>query len=350
MQRYFLFYNELDVPIYPVIQAPQAASGCSNPGDLTQLRIYVNDKKKGTGVPKGGMVRVNIPKDKPCPSGGFYNAARILVFLADVNQFEARLKDGAQKGTDLKVPWAKDICANDDDADPACWVALASGPYLPDAPAQLLEYTIISQVGNAKSTKDQNDPDGISVLDFDVSYVDDAYLPVAMAVDGGITAYMGSKLSLDAFSKRLTGFLNTPSADWSEFAAYTPVNYPNAIFSSLVPNRIDKLPSGQQRHRVHEEKRGRHHLDLGLLPLPEAVGRQSPVLPEAGRHDEQPDVRLPERRRRPLLPGAAEWRLSRRALGVLRHRQFHHRQDLAQWVLTDDVDPDEARQEFHAKP
>ena len=243
MQRYFLFYNELSTPVYPVIQAPQA-SNCSSVDDNTLLRIYVNAGKKGAGVPPKTQVRVNVPKDQPCAKGGFYDAARILVFLADVTKFEALLSDGAQKGNDLKVPWAKDICANDNDADPACWVGLASGAYLPDAPAQLLEYTIISQVGNAKSTKDQNDPDGISVLDFDVSYVDDAYLPVSMAVDGGITAYMGSKLSLAAASPRLTSFLNNPDSHWSEFAAYTPLNYPTAVFSGLVPNRIDKLPSG----------------------------------------------------------------------------------------------------------
>lgn len=122
------------------------------------MRIYVNDKKKGAGVPTGGVVRVNIPKDQPCPKGGFYDAARILIFVADVKQFEALLADGAQRGNELKVSWAKDICANDNDADPACRVALAGGAYLPDAPAQLLEYAIISQVGNAQSTKDQNDP------------------------------------------------------------------------------------------------------------------------------------------------------------------------------------------------
>ncbi|HEY4081222.1 MAG TPA: hypothetical protein VGM81_11015, partial [Burkholderiaceae bacterium] len=215
MQRYFLFYNELPTTIYPVIQAPQA-SNCGNLSDTTLIRIYVNDRKKGAGVPSGGVVRVNVPKDQPCPKGGFYDAARILIFIADVTKFEALLADGAQKGNDLKVPWAKEICANDNDADPACWVALAGGAYLPDAPAQLLEYTIISQVGNAKSIKDQNDPDGISVLDFDVSYVDDAYLPATMAVDGGITAYMGSKLALGTsattgtFAERLTSFLNNP--------------------------------------------------------------------------------------------------------------------------------------------
>jgi hypothetical protein len=250
MQRYFIFYNELPVPIYPVIQAPQASNCSTDSKDKTLLRIYVNDKVKGAGVPKGGMVKVNIPKEQPCPKGGFYDAARILIFIADVTKFEALLSDGAQKGNDLHVPWAKDICANANDADPACWVALASGAYLPDAPAQLLEYTIISQVGNAKSPINQNDPNGISVLDFDVSYVDDAYLPAAMTIDGGITPYMGSKLPLgdstteNTFANRLTKFLNDPNSYWSQFAAYTALNYPTAVFSGLVPNRIDKLPSG----------------------------------------------------------------------------------------------------------
>jgi len=249
MQRYFIIYNELTTPIYPVISAPQS-SNCSAKGDTTALRIYVNDRKRGAGIPPGGSVRVKVPKSQPCAKGGFYDSARILIFYADVNKFEALLSDGAQKGVDLKVPWAKDICANDDDNDPACWVALAGGAYLPDAPAQLLEYTIISQVGNSASTKNQNDPDGTSVLDFDVSYVDDAYLPVAMAVGGGITAYMGSKLALGTsampgtFAERLTSFLNDPDSKWSGFAAYTPLNYPSAVFSALVPNRIDKLPSG----------------------------------------------------------------------------------------------------------
>ena len=54
------------------------------------------------------------------------------------------------------------------------------------------------------------------MLDFDVSYVDDAYLPVTMAVDGGITAYMGSKLALDTSQarhvrRRLMSFLSDPT-------------------------------------------------------------------------------------------------------------------------------------------
>ena len=61
----------------------------------------------------------------------------------DVNEFERLLKDGAQKGNDLKVPWAKDICANDNDADPACWVALAGGAYLlAGVPAALIALSL----------------------------------------------------------------------------------------------------------------------------------------------------------------------------------------------------------------
>src|SRR5262245_33368261 len=184
-QRYITFYNELSVPIYPVIQAP--------------VEALVADPDKG--------------------------------------------KDPNQQSTDQQASWAKDLCSNQDDANPACWVGLARATYLPDAPFNLLEYTIISQVRGAASPNGQNDPDGIPFLDFDVSYVDEVCLPVAMAVDGGVTAYMGSKLSPDEFNSRLTGFLTDDRTKWSELAAYTELNWPATIFSSLAP-RIDKLPSG----------------------------------------------------------------------------------------------------------
>jgi hypothetical protein len=123
-------------------------------------------------------------------------------------------------------------------------VGLAKATYLPDAPFNLLEYTIISQVRGAESPIDQNDPDGIPFLDFDVSYVDEVYLPVAMAVDGGVTAYMGSKLSPAEFNSRLTAFLQDDRTKWSGLAAYTELNWPATIFSPLVSQRTDKLPSG----------------------------------------------------------------------------------------------------------
>lgn len=244
-QRYFIFHNQLSHPIYPVIQGP-VSSNCGPSGSTDLLRIYVNDKQRGAGVPaNGGTVRVNIPKTQPCSKSGFYDAARVFVFLADVEKFEALVAakgDKNQQAQDLRVDWAKDICPNLNDLSPACWVGLAKGAYLPDAPANLLEYTIISQVGNAKSTKDQNDPDGTPVLDFDVSYVDEVYLPITMAVDGGITAYMGSKLSFDEFNTALASFATDAQTKWSRFAAYTDKNWPTTIFNGLVP-RTDKLPS-----------------------------------------------------------------------------------------------------------
>ena len=43
---------------------------------------------------------------------------------------------------------------------------------------------------------DPNDTRGTAFLDFDVSYVDDAHLPVSMAMDdGGATQFMGSTLT-----------------------------------------------------------------------------------------------------------------------------------------------------------
>lgn len=272
-QRYITFYNELDVPIYPVIQAPND-SNCTpkDPGKFPKgslLRILGNDgadavpsgatdgKRRGVGIAKKSSLKVYIPMDGPCAGGGFYDATRIFIFTANVDTFEERLGGGF-----VTAPIAG-VNGNLQSCD-FCKVGQATLDYGHDAPAQLLEMTIISQVGAAKSPIDQNDPKGIPVIDFDVSYVDDVYLPVAMALDDtGLTQFMGSRLKLidtsdstKSFSVRVSKFLE--DAKWSRYAAYSPLNWNNSetagspvrkpnktIFADLVPfGRIEKIPSG----------------------------------------------------------------------------------------------------------
>ena len=240
-QRYMHFFNELTVPIFPVIQAPVTAN-CGPPGDTSLLRIFVNDRQRGAGIPSGGNVKIALPKTQPCDKGGFYNAARIFVLLANAEQFESVIEP-AQRTTDLQVPWAKDVCPNNDDQNPACWVGKAGGAYLGDMPGQLLEYTVISQVRGAESPNGPNDPNGTPFLDYDVSYVDDAYLPVTMSLGDGVAPYMGSSLLSPVFNQRLTAFLHDPATQWSSYAAFSEANWPHTVFQHLVP-RTDKLPSG----------------------------------------------------------------------------------------------------------
>jgi hypothetical protein len=273
-QRYIRFTNELDVPIYPVIQAPND-SNCTGQdpqkypkGSL--LRILVNggadaipggatdDKKRGVGIGAKSSLKVYIPMDEPCKGGGFYDASRIFIFTANVDTLEEKLGAGFITAPIPGVSGNLDSCDN-------CKVGIAKLDYGHDAPAQLLEMTIISQVGAAKSPINQNDPNGIPVIDFDVSYVDDVYLPVAMALDDtGLTQFMGSRLKLvdtanpgASFRARVSKFLD--DARWSRYAAFSPLNWnsketsgsptrtPNkTIFADIIPSdfgRVEKVPS-----------------------------------------------------------------------------------------------------------
>lgn len=250
-QRYIRIHNSLSTPIYPVIQAPQdAGNPGTNCGTGGLLRIVVNQDKEGAGIPPGGMVSVAVPKNRPCERGGFYDAVRIYVLNASFTAFEKLLNENQRtkrvSGWDNSLP-----CLG-------CWVGNSAADYGHDAPGQLLEYTIISQnpkTGDAFSNP--NDPNGTSLIDFDVSYVDDAYLPVAMGLgDGGATQFMGSALPNAIFKERLSSFLVL--ANWSRYGSWSEANWatkeecptadgspsnPNKTsFSCMVP-RVDRVPS-----------------------------------------------------------------------------------------------------------
>jgi hypothetical protein len=260
-QRYFLFKNDLSHTIYPVIQAPND-SNCNQSGfpGGSVLRIIVNSSQAVDGIPPGGKVRVAIPKDKPCAKGGFYDASRLYVLLANVVDFENTFpKNDDKRTTPIDVSKWGILCSNPDTSQSlpgACWAGLAKADYGHDAPGQLLEYTIISQnplTGDKfpDSQGGANNKTGIPFLDFDVSYVDDAYLPVAMAVsDTGATQFMGSTIAkpdvtdpYKTFNDRLHAFVN--ETKWSRYAAYSDLvwNANKNTFQKLVPDQTDRLPS-----------------------------------------------------------------------------------------------------------
>src|SRR5262249_51129447 len=121
--------------------------------------------------------------------------------------------------------------ATANDPVPNCWLGLATGAYGEDAPAQLAEDTINSQNPNTGAPfVDQNDPRGGSLIDFDVSHVDHAYLPVAMSLgDTGATQFMGPSLSVNVFNQQINSFVK--DASWSQFAAWS-----DRYWSSLDPS------------------------------------------------------------------------------------------------------------------
>jgi hypothetical protein len=244
-QRRIVIYNDLpdNTTIYPVISAPQGPN-CNSAAfpDGTSLRILVNDGQEGVGIPAGHSVTVKIPKEEPCPpKGGFYDAVRVFVLLVNVHDFEQKVAEN-QRTVKVTADWTTDICAG-------CTAGTAGSDYGLDAPGQLLEYTIISQVGADKSPISQNDPNGIPLIDFDISYVDDVFLPVAMALDdGGATQYMGSNLPYADLPTTIADFL-VAGTGWSKYAAYSDHNFPHSILKDLFSGlavRPAKLPSGYQ--------------------------------------------------------------------------------------------------------
>src|SRR5262245_55324853 len=156
--RHLTFYNNTPVTIWPVFQVPQDTN-CEALLGNKLLRLHVNKDRLHAGIPKGQSVTVALPKTWPCPKGGFYDAARIFVFTASGTELEGKLKDRGF-GNQVTQPYATGlttpICGPDLQHDP-CWTGTAEASYALDAPAQLLEYTIISQNAKGEANADPND-------------------------------------------------------------------------------------------------------------------------------------------------------------------------------------------------
>ena len=229
-QRYIKIYNELPIPVFPVITAVESENGqaCGTSG--VNRRIVVNKDTPTGGVPPNAAVLVNLPKVKHC----WYNAVRVYLFTVNLAKFEALIPKDDRTTPDGAV-WSPALCGSY-----ACWTGSATAQYPVDAPAQLFEYTAISQnPADGIAFPDPNNPNGIPLVDIDLSYVDSAYLPVATNLDdGGATAYMGTTLQYTDFNSRSKTFIGRTDASvnplWSEYAAYAPVNWPYTVFNKLV--------------------------------------------------------------------------------------------------------------------
>jgi hypothetical protein len=239
-QRVVTFKNELPITVYPVITAVESENG-ANCGTLNVLhRLIVNVGQKGAGIPTGATVQVTIPKAPSC----WYKAVRLYVFSVDLAKYEQQL-DPTQQTVPDNINWNPALCPNN-----ACWTGTARAQYPVDSPAQLTEYTIDSlDPATGKPFPDPNNPNGIPLVDLDLSFVDSVYLPTAMALDdAGATEYMGTILGYDDFNNRTAAFLTLKDTKqrpvWSEFSAYSAVNWPNNVFNSLGSKRTDQVEGG----------------------------------------------------------------------------------------------------------
>lgn len=218
--RYIIVHNDMPNVIYPVVESPE--NGNCKPKSTAVQRIVLPN-----GVNSGKTLKIYMP-DK-C----WYNAGRVLIFTPDILAFEKKIDSTQQT---QKGSQATCVTVNPDGSDGQsveCYMGIAKASYPLDSPAQLTEYTFDADDPN--TGKPSPDPDkGRLMTDIDISYVDETFLPVAMAIDtGGLAGYMGTTLGYSEFKQRVDQFL--PHANWSIFASYTKSNWPNNVFHDLIP-------------------------------------------------------------------------------------------------------------------
>ncbi len=193
-----------------------------------QFRIYINPT--GAGIPPGESVTITlplyselVPKNKIDPKKpdqyiDWWGGARIEIFDAPVEDGKPpkalrenyKNRDGQVEVFPIKgseVP----IC-------PKCQpfkIFKDPAGLKHNEPSQLTEYTL----GALNLNKDPIELNDHNV-DFDVSYVDDAYLPIAMEPFGNKqVGYVGMVMSVSKFRKALNTFLDKESlyAGWPQF-------------------------------------------------------------------------------------------------------------------------------------
>lgn len=218
-KRYLIVHNEMPSTVYPVIEVPE--DGNCKPGSTSVNRIVVPG-----GVATGKTVKIYMP-DK-C----WYNAGRIFIFTPNIEAFESRI-DPTQQTKKGSTAACYEVNADKTDGlGVNCYLGSAASSYPLDSPAQLTEYTF--DADDPVTGQKSSDPDkGRLMTDIDLSYVDETFLPVAMAIDtGGTAGFMGTSMSYADFNQRVAHFLQ--AANWSQFAAYTRTNWPNNAFNDLI--------------------------------------------------------------------------------------------------------------------
>ncbi len=243
-QRYIKIKNELPFTVYPVIQSP-LADNSDNKADTKVGRLFINQDADGNGVPPGQMVLVNIPKNG-VGKHRWYQAQRIFLFSVDPVKLEKRIKD-SNVTTKADKPPQPNPCPEEPEG--ACWTGIANAAYWLDAPAQIIEYTVMSKDWtdntNGKGVwPDADDTRGVPYLDIDVSYVDDMYMPVSMTLDDtGATKYMGTTINNKQFLQATERFISNKQIQWQIYAAYSVKNWLNNHFHDLVA-RSPHVPAG----------------------------------------------------------------------------------------------------------
>lgn len=262
-------YNDSDAyNIYPVLstgtstpdQWMQAAFGVprselgNNPYPKTnQFRLYINGLN---GIPPGSSVTITVPlysqlvpTDQVNPKLpdqyiDWWGGGRIYIYeraaidqqppdalVADYNHNKSMTGNPLTPIAGAALPICTEGCQT-----PAMEIFKDPDALPSNDPNQLIEYTL----GAIKLAKDPYQID-LHNVDYDVSYVDNAYLPAAMEPYNNLqVGYIGTTQLIDTFKDALNRFLAAPiGAGWPQFSDNeneTILKIPSAlhIFPSLL--------------------------------------------------------------------------------------------------------------------
>jgi hypothetical protein len=221
------------------------------------FRLYFNPT--GTGIPPGGSITVTLPLytqlvpdkqlDPKAPNQyvDWWNGGRISIYeslYATGKPPKALIEDYTARSTQTLVTAVAGatvpVC-------PECQQPLEifedTGGELPsNDPFQLTEYTL----GAINLTKDPYQLD-VHNVDYDVSYVDNAYLPVAMEpYNNPIVGYVGTVQGIDTFKSALRKFLAAPQfAGWPQFVnndGTTLLRIPSPVHITLDQTHLTPAP------------------------------------------------------------------------------------------------------------
>jgi hypothetical protein len=228
-------------------KVPKGEMGDKPYPKLHAFRIYINPT--GDGIPPGGAVTIEVPlltqlvaTDKVDPKQtdqyiDWWGGGRVELFEAPNADHKPPAALTALLTTRSSQKPVSPIASASLPRCPDCAQPLAiytdTDQFKPNEPSQLIEYTL----GAINQDKDPFELNPHNV-DFDVSYVDAAYLPAAMAPYNTVlpaiaqVGYVGTPQSIEAFRKALTKFVadDSPYRGWPQFI-------------DNQKNKILKLPS-----------------------------------------------------------------------------------------------------------
>jgi len=264
VNRYIIIRNDMvGKTIYPVVEVPVTdENNCGQKTTVKRIRLP-------SGVASGNTVQINLHNAGSFPDHCWYNAGRLYIFLADIKKFEEALPpSNANQKTVItgsaecyKAVKNPETGKFETQTQLTCDAGTAGAGYPLDSPAQLTEYTF--DADDPDTGKPSPDPDkGRLMTDIDISYVDETYLPISMAIDnGGLAGYMGTIIPYDDkgsavksqitptinFQDQISQFLSKKSNNqniWSSFAAYTEKNWNQNVFHTLLSERMPHTMGG----------------------------------------------------------------------------------------------------------